>query len=134
MAPALQPTIYTGTFIHTLPSDRSSSPISSDKKTHPPIANLVVLPDAAVFVNSSGIIEHIDPDFFSPATLAQRGIAAEGQDAAIEKFISLLNEKQTAQGQTWALVNGNERARRNRKGSGGGTRGGSWWFPGFVGK
>ena len=120
----LQPTIYTGTFIHTLPSSSSSSSTST------PIATLSVLENAAVFVDRNGIIVRICPNIIESSSQSKGN---DGVSAALSKRIMQeLQTLSTTTGYGWSLNNWVDAEERSGNGLRG--KGGRWWFPGFVGE
>ena len=135
---ARKPTIYTGTFIHTLPSPTYSTTISDppDQSTAS-IATLSVLEKAAVFVDEKGLISRIATLPDSSFTTSQGDESVDGDvesesDAWREGLSDLLGKDGLV---GWDIVSmegerpvGEEQRRRNKR------RGGMWWFPGFVGK
>lgn len=121
---SLQPTIYLGTFIHTLPSSPSASP-GSRSNAKQSIAQFTILENAAVFVNDRGVIVHIVENV--PFSLANT-LDEEDVLGWAKREVPVVDDG--VHGREWRLVNP-ERRKRGQKPRGEGS---SWWFPGFVGK
>ena len=110
---SLDPTVYIGTFIHTLPSVSPTHPstASLSPEPHTPIAVLEVLEQTAIWVDERGIIVRIDKNIEAPNDLVQEiegGTATEANEPK----------------RKWKIVGDDEEGRRPSR----------WWFPGFVGK